>query len=59
MKSAQELLALGLTEWQQKAIDAGLMTQNQVDSWHQTLDKFPNHTQKFKVPQQTHIIAWK
>jgi ubiquinone/menaquinone biosynthesis C-methylase UbiE len=58
---AQSLLLMGLAEWGDKAIDAGVATQIQINLWTRIIENFPEYGQglDFAFAKQAYTLAWK
>lgn len=58
---AKEMLLLGLNEWKDKAITAGVTTQTQVATWETTIRDWPDNDTNFfyAIAKQAYVIARK
>lgn len=58
---AKDMLLLGLEEWKDKAIAAGVATQDQVTTWETAIKNWPDDDTNFlyAIAQQAHVVTRK
>lgn len=61
ISEAKSLLSMGLSEWKDSAIDAGVATQAQINQWTKTIEDMPENSQDldFSFAKQAYTLAWK
>jgi len=55
----RELFLLDIGEWTPKAIDAGILTPDQIENWRHTINHWADEDENFTMAKYGYVLAWK